>query len=195
MAELKMKTLPNENTALIEALFDIFRNHGYEGTTISLLSEVTGLQKSSLYHHFPKGKEDMLKAVVSYVSKQIQQHIIAPLLDTQIKPENRFGNMIATIKAFYSDGRKNCLLNVLNLGDAKVEINKLQNDDYSAWLNALIQLGEEVGMSQPEANNWAERFLIIIEGALVIQRLTSNKQTFEKHMVYEQKQFQQFLNS
>ena len=195
MAELKMKTLPNENTALIEALFDIFRNHGYEGTTISLLSEVTGLQKSSLYHHFPKGKEDMLKAVVSYVSKQIQQHIIATLLDTQIKPEKRFGNMIATIKAFYSDGRKNCLLNVLNLGDAKVEINKLQNDDYSAWLNALIQLGEEVGMSQPEANNWAERFLIIIEGALVIQRLTSNKQTFEKHMVYEQKQFQQFLNS
>ena len=195
MAELKMKILPNENTTLIEALFDIFRSHGYEGTTISLLSEVTGLQKSSLYHHFPKGKEDMLKAVVSYVSKQIQQHILAPLLDTQVKPEKRFSNMIATIKAFYSDGRKNCLLNVLNLGEAKVEINKLQNDDYSAWLNALIQLGEEVGMSQPEAKNWAERFLIIIEGALVIQRLTSNKQTFEKHMNHEQKQFQQFLNS
>lgn len=195
MAQPKMKILPNENTALIEALFDIFRNHGYEGTTISLLSEFTGLQKSSLYHHFPKGKEDMLKAVVSYVSKQIQQHILAPLLDTQVKPEKRFSNMIATIKAFYSDGRKNCLLNVLNLGEAKVEINKLQNDDYSAWLNALIQLGEEVGMSQPEAKNWAERFLIIIEGALVIQRLTSNKQTFEKHMNHEQKQFQQFLNS
>ena len=195
MAELKMKILPNENTTLIEALFDIFRSHGYEGTTISLLSEVTGLQKSSLYHHFPKGKEDMLKAVVSYVSSQIQQHVLAPLLDTQIKPEKRFSNMVATIKAFYSDGRKNCLLNVLNLGEAKVEINKLQNDDYSAWLNALTQLGEEVGMSQPEAKNWAERFLIIIEGALVIQRLTSNKQTFEKHMNHEQKQFQQFLNS
>ena len=195
MAQPKMKILPNENTALIEALFDIFRNHGYEGTTISLLSEVTGLQKSSLYHHFPKGKEDMLKAVVEFVSAQIQQHIITPLLDTQIKPEKRFSNMVATIKAFYSDGRKNCLLNVLNLGEAKVEINKLQNDDYSAWLNALVELGKEVGLSQQEAKNWAERFLIIIEGALVIQRLTSNKQTFEKHMDYEQKQFQQFLNS
>ena len=183
----------NENTALIEALFDIFRNHGYEGTTISLLSEVTGLQKSSLYHHFPKGKEDMLKAVVSYVSKQIQQHIIAPLLDTQVKPEKRFSNMIATIKAFYNDGRKNCLLNVLNLGETKAEINKLQNDDYSAWLDALIQLGKEVGLNQQEAKDWAERFLIIIEGALVIQRLTSNKQTFEKHMEYEQKQFRQIL--
>ena len=184
----------NENTALIGALFDIFRNHGYEGTTISLLSEVTGLQKSSLYHHFPKGKEDMLKAVVSYVSKQIQQHIIAPLLDTQTKPEKRFSNMIATIKAFYSDGRKNCLLNVLNLGETKAEINKLQNDDYGAWLDALIQLGKEAGLHQQEARNWAERFLIIVEGALVIQRLTSNMQTFEKHMEYEQKQFQQLLN-
>lgn len=182
----------NENTALLEALFDIFRNHGYEGTTISLLSEVTGLQKSSLYHHFPKGKEDMLKAVVSYVSKQIQQHIILPLLDTQVKPEKRFSNMIATIKVFYSDGRKNCLLNVLNLGETKLEINKLQNDDYSAWLDALIQLGKEVGLSQQAAKNWAERFLIIVEGALVIQRVTSDMQTLEKHMEYEQKQFQQF---
>lgn len=185
----------NENSTLIEALFDIFRNHGYEGTTISLLSEVTGLQKSSLYHHFPKGKEDMLKAVVEFVSVQIQQHIIAPLLDTQVKPEKRFNNMIKTVKAFYSDGGKNCLLNVLNLGEAKADIKKRQNDDYGAWLNALIQLGEEVGMPQPEAKSWAERFIIIIEGALVIQRLTSNKQTFEKHMEYEQKQFQQFLKS
>jgi TetR/AcrR family transcriptional repressor of lmrAB and yxaGH operons len=185
----------NENSTLIEALFDIFRNHGYEGTTISLLSEITGLQKSSLYHHFPKGKEDMLRAVVYYVSEQIQQHIITPLLDTQVKPEKRFGSMMATIKVFYNEGKKNCLLNVLNLGEAKADIKKIQNDDYSAWLNALVQLGEEVGMSQQEAKNWAERFIVTMEGALVIQRLTSNKQTFEKHMEYEQKQFQQMLNS
>ena len=182
----------NENTALIGALFDIFRNHGYEGTTISLMSEVTGLQKSSLYHHFPKGKDDMLKAVVSYVSKQIQQHIITPLLNTQIKPEKRFSNMITTIKAFYSEGRKNCLLNVLNLGEAKLEIKKLQNDDYSAWLDALIQLGKEAGLNQQDAKNWAERFFIILEGALVIQRLTSDMQTFEKHMEYEQNSFSNF---
>ena len=102
--------------------------------------------------------------------------------------------MIATIKAFYSEGRKNCLLNVLNLGEAKTEIKKLQNDDYSAWLDALTQLGKEAGLNQQEAKNWAERFFIILEGALVIQRLTSDMQTFEKHMEYEQKQFQQFLN-
>ncbi len=183
----------NENTALIEALFDIFRNHGYEGTTISLLSEVTGLQKSSLYHHFPKGKEDMLKVVVGFVSGKIHQHVITPLLDKEVNPEKRFSNLIATITRFYSDGRKNCLLNVLNLGDTKVEINKLQNDDYIAWLNALIQLGKDAGLDEHEAKNWAERFFVIVEGALVIQRLTNDLQTFERHMEYEKKQFSQFL--
>ena len=183
----------NENTALIEALFDIFRKHGYEGTTISLLSEVTGLQKSSLYHHFPKGKEDMLKAVVGFVSGKIHQHVITLLLDKKVNPEKRFSNLIATITRFYSDGRKNCLLNVLNLGDTKVEINKLQNDDYSAWLKALIQLGKDAGVDEPEAKSWAQRFLVIVEGAIVIQRLTNDLQTFERHMEYEKKQFSQFI--
>ncbi|HEY8094499.1 MAG TPA: TetR/AcrR family transcriptional regulator [Methylophilaceae bacterium] len=183
----------SENTSLIESLFEIFRNHGYEGTTISLLSEVTGLQKSSLYHHFPKGKEDMLKAVVSYVSAQIHQYILTPLSDSKVKPEKRFTDLIVTIKVFYGDGRKNCLLNVLNLGDAKTEINELQNNDYSAWLNALIQLGKEAGMTQQDAAVWAERFLIVVEGTLVIQRLTSDTHTFENQMEYEQKQFHQLL--
>lgn len=183
------------NTTLIAALFDIFRNHGYEGTTISLLSKVTGLKKSSLYHHFPAGKEDMLKVVVGYVSQQVHQHVIAPLLDTQVKPEIRFANMLSIIKTFYSEGKKNCLLNVLNLGDAKAEINKLQNDDYQAWIDALIELGKEVGLSEIDATDWAERLLIVIEGALVIQRLTSNLQTFEKQLTYEQKQFNQFVKN
>ena len=183
------------NTALIAALFDIFRNHGYEGTTISLLSEVTGLKKSSLYHHFPAGKEDMLKVVVGYVSQQVHQHVIAPLIDTQVKPEIRFANMLAIIKTFYSEGKKNCLLNVLNLGNAKAEINKLQNDDYQAWINALIELGKEVGLSELDATDWAERLLIVIEGTLVIQRLTNNAQTFEKQLAYEQKQFNQFVKN
>lgn len=178
-----------DNDSLVEALFEIFRSHGYEGTTISLLSEVTGLQKSSLYHRFPAGKVDMAKAVVNHVSSQLHKHVIEPLLDNKESPEKRFSNMISIIKTFYEDGRKNCLLNVLNLGEANKEIKALQNNDYNAWLAALNKLGKEVGMSQQNAEVWSERFLIIVEGALVIQRLTSVMQTFEKQMEFEQQQF------
>ena len=175
--------------ALMESLFEVFRCHGYEGTTLSQLSEVTGLQKSSLYHHFPEGKIDIVKAVLTYFSAQLYQHVIEPLLDSQKPPEKRFSNMLVTIKAFYSNGKKNCLLNALSLGEAKDEIKVLVSNDYNAWLDALNKLGKEVGMARRDAEVWSERFLIVVEGALVVQRLTSNALTFENTMDYEKKQF------
>jgi len=177
------------DASLAELLFDVFRSRGYEGATLSLLSEVTGLKKSSLYHRFPKGKDDMVKAVVLYVSEQLHLHVIQPLLNNSETPENRFTNMLTTIKAFYNDGRKNCLLNILSLGETKPEINELLNKDYNAWLSALINLGQEVGLSQDEAKTRSEHFLIVVEGALVIQRLTSNPLTFQQSIELEKTVF------
>jgi AcrR family transcriptional regulator len=174
---------------LMESLFEVFRCHGYEGTTLSQLSEVTGLQKSSLYHHFPEGKVDIVKAVLTYFSAQLHQNVIEPLLDNQKSPEKRFSNMLVTIKAFYKNGKKNCLLNALSLGEAKDEIKVLMSNDYNAWLAALNKLGKEAGMSRSDAEVWSERFLIIVEGALVVQRLTRNALTFDNTMDYEKRQF------
>ena len=50
---------------LLDRLTDVFRTYGYEGASLSRISEVTGLQRASLYHRFPGGKEDMAKAVLS----------------------------------------------------------------------------------------------------------------------------------
>ncbi len=178
-----------DDRTLIEALFDVFRSRGYEGTTLSLLSEVTGLKKSSLYHRFPAGKDDMVKAVVLHVSAQLKKHIIEPLLHGEVAAEKRFNDMIVAIRAFYEDGRKNCLLNVLSLEGANTEIKALMNKDYRAWLAALIKLGRDIGMSQQEAEARAEHFLIVVEGALVIQRLTRHRQTLQKSLEYEKKHF------
>lgn len=178
-----------DDNTLVESLFELFRSHGYESATISLLSKVTGLKKSSLYHRFPAGKYDMVKAVVLHISAQLHKLVIEPLMSGKGTPRKRFSNMIVTIKAFYCDGKKNCILNVLSLGDVKAEINTLLNEDYNDWLAALIKLGKEVGMNHQEARKRSEHFLITLQGALVIQRLTNNAQTFQNSMEYGQKQF------
>jgi len=178
-----------DNDSLVESLFEIIRCHGYEGATISLLSEATGLKKSSLYHRFPAGKDDMVKAVVSHISAQLHQLVIAPLSACQETPEKRFSDMLATLKAFYCAGQKNCLLNVLSLGEAKDEIKASLNKDYKAWLGALYKLGQEAGLKQDEAKVRAEHFLISVQGALVIQRLTDNPLIFENCMAHEQERF------
>jgi len=178
-----------DNHSLADSLFEVFRSRGYEGATLSLLSEVTGLKKSSLYHRFPAGKDDMVKAVVLHVSSQLHEHIIEPLLNNKEVPERRYNTMLASIKAFYHDGKKNCLLNVLSLGEPKDEINELLNKDYNDWLDAIIMLGKDAGLSNNEAKERAEHFLISLQGALVIQRLTKNNQIFQSAMKYEKKLF------
>ena len=41
---------------LLAALGDVFRAHGYEGATPTLITTATGLGKGSLYNIFPCGK-------------------------------------------------------------------------------------------------------------------------------------------
>jgi TetR/AcrR family transcriptional repressor of lmrAB and yxaGH operons len=52
---------------IIPALAEVFREHGYEGASLALLGDATGLGKGSLYHFFPNGKEEMAAAVLDAI--------------------------------------------------------------------------------------------------------------------------------
>jgi len=175
--------------SLVEKLFEVFRIYGYENTSISQLSLATGLKKSSLYHRFPAGKDDMVKAVIMHTREQLQKYLITPLLDSNETPDVRFSNMLSTVEEFYNGGKKNCLLNVLNIGDTKAGIRTLLNEDYMSWLKALTKLGKEAGQSEKEAEEKSEHFLIVVQGALVIQRLTSNSKTLQRNLQREKIDF------
>ncbi|MDE0926791.1 MAG: TetR/AcrR family transcriptional regulator [Methylophilaceae bacterium] len=173
-----MAQLIIEGNVLTIAVFETFRKHGYDGTTITLLSKVAGLKKSSLYHHFPKGKAGMAKTVATYMQTQIQQGGIMPLLNKAIAPEERFKQIITTLQAFYADGAKSCLLNVLSLGDVAPDLKQVLSTIYNTLLYALEKLVQKIGMNSHEAKLWSERFLIFLQGALVIQHLTKNEEIF-----------------
>jgi len=45
-----------ERADIVPKLGEIFREHGFEGASLALIGQKTGLGKSSLYHFFPGGK-------------------------------------------------------------------------------------------------------------------------------------------
>lgn len=174
-----MATQTINDQALIELIFEIIREHGYEGTSITQLSEATGLKKSSLYYRFPNGKEDILKAVVTYVSTTLNQSVLQVLQNSQLPPLNRFRNMTSTLKVIYGHGSKNCLLNVLNFGNVNPVIKSMLKEIYVNFVSALTKLATDSGMDNQQAAEWAENFIITLEGVLVVQKLTENHQLFE----------------
>jgi len=61
---------------IADRLFTVFRDRGFEGASIADLSRATGLGKSSLYHHFPAGKEQMAEAVLERTTAMVDSEIL-----------------------------------------------------------------------------------------------------------------------
>ena len=65
---------------LIERLTSVFRIYGYEGASLSRIAEATGLQRASLYHRFPGGKEEMAEAVLNACRPLVYQPYPSPFI-------------------------------------------------------------------------------------------------------------------
>ena len=64
---------------VLYCLLDTFRTSGYDCASLSELSESTGLGRSSLYHYFPGGKQDMAKQVLAHLEAGLRDELFGPL--------------------------------------------------------------------------------------------------------------------
>jgi TetR/AcrR family transcriptional regulator, lmrAB and yxaGH operons repressor len=163
---------------LIDQLGKVFRIHGYEGASLSLIAEATGLKRASLYHRFPGGKEEMAEAVLTHVDDWFGSHILAPLSEPG-KPAARIEEMAKRLSDFYGSGRYSCLLDSLSIGEDGV-IRKHIDKSVKAWLGALVKVARESGLRPALAKERAEEALIGIQGALVLSRATGETKPFQR---------------
>ncbi|NET07308.1 MAG: TetR/AcrR family transcriptional regulator [Symploca sp. SIO2B6] len=153
----------------IAKLIGVFRQYGYEGATLSRLSEATGLGRASLYHHFPKGKEEMAEAVLEYINSCFETTILASLR-TNDNPSQRLRVMCQNLNKFYSQGQNTCLLNVMSLGQANDLFHAPIQQALKTWIDQLAQVLVEAGIESTIARQRAEDAVIQIQGALVLVR-------------------------
>ena len=57
----------HERAALVAEIAEIFREHGYEGARLSIIEARVQAGKGTLYHFFPRGKEEMAEAVLESI--------------------------------------------------------------------------------------------------------------------------------
>ncbi|MCC0176798.1 TetR/AcrR family transcriptional regulator [Waterburya agarophytonicola K14] len=164
---------------LIAKLIPIFRHYGYEGATVSRLSKATGLKKASLYHHFQGGKEQMAEAVLEYTASWLEENIFAPL-QSELPAQDRIILMIGEIDRFYARGKNPCLLAVMSLGEADDLFHQQLQQSLKKWLDTLAKIVEETGVESRQARLRAEDAMIMIQGALVLVRVTNDTQPFQR---------------
>lgn len=163
---------------VITQLEKVFRQYGYEGATLARLSEATGLSKASLYHYFPKGKEEMAAAVLNH-RQWFEEHILDPLRGGGI-PSDRIRTMLKNVDELYNNGQKSCLLAVLLLGESKDLFSTQIKFSLNIWIDTLAQVLVDGGLAPERARHRAEDAIMQIQGALVLARGLDDTSPFER---------------
>ncbi len=164
---------------LICAFTDVFRTHGYEGASLSQIATATGLEKASLYHRFPGGKEDMVAAVVNHMNRWFQEHVFTPL-EGPGKPAQKIRLIAKCLREFYGDGNKSCVLDTLSLPGGSVALRHNVAAALKAWIQAFAGIAREAGASRAEARERAEQAIVEIEGSLVLARVLRDRRPFHR---------------
>jgi AcrR family transcriptional regulator len=162
----------------IARIAEVFRTHGYEAASLSLITEATGLGKGSLYNLFPRGKEQMAEEVLAHIDGWFDRHVFAPLRDDA--GGEGVAAMFEAVDRYFESGGRVCLVGVFALGSARDHFAKALRDYFQAWERALAGALQRQGFAPPEAKQRAEDILLGIQGALVLARANRDKGVFRR---------------
>jgi AcrR family transcriptional regulator len=152
---------------VVERLMLVVRRCGYDGASLAELSKATGLGKSSLYHYFPDGKDDMVRAVLEHLAGVLRERVFTPLRASG-PARRRVEQMVQTLDDFYRGGRESCVLGNLVLGTSRTRFRRRLQAIFDEWIEALAAALIDAGLSRAVARARAEDAVIRVEGALVL---------------------------
>ncbi len=170
-----------ERGDVIPVLAEIFREHGFAGTSLSVITDRTGLGKGSLYHFFPNGKEEMAKAILDDVAGWFEANVFAPLRESE-DPAAGIDHMFKAVVLFFQSGRRVCLVGSFALDDTRDRFASEVQSYFAAWTGVLAATLKRSGFGAKAARETAEDVVAGIQGALVLARAQDDPAVFARAM-------------
>jgi TetR/AcrR family transcriptional regulator, lmrAB and yxaGH operons repressor len=165
----------------VPCLLQLFRQHGYDGATLSKISEATGLGKASLYHHFPGGKDEMVEAVLDHLEDWLTQNILQPLASPGDSVA-RLQCMCDRLTELYEGGKQPCVFAILLLGSARDVFHGKVQVLFRGWIDAIAAVLVEAGMERELAQQRGEDAAISVQGALILSQALDDPSPFLRVM-------------
>ena len=158
-------------TELIAATGRLLRRQGYSGTSVSDFLDAAGAANGSLYHHFPRGKEELAHAAIDAAADQVEAALLAALDATDdpvIATQKAIDGMIAALDA---DPRDGCPVapTAIDAAGASEELRLAAAGAFDRW-TAVFEHTLRRSRKADTAAAQARVLLSAIEGALLLDR-------------------------
>lgn len=161
----------------VPALAEAFREHGFEGASLAVLTKATGLGKGSLYNFFPGGKEEMMAVVLADIDRWFARTIFAPLEQAD-DPAAAIAAMMEDVTAYFRSGQRICLVGALGLNSAGEAFTSKVKAYFARWISALAHCLEAAKVPSASAAQLAEEAVSGIQGAIVLARALDDDAVF-----------------
>ncbi|NTE87768.1 TetR/AcrR family transcriptional regulator [Agrobacterium rubi] len=174
-----MARLVAERSDAIASLAEVFREHGYEGASLALIGKATGLGKGSLYHFFPNGKEEMVRAVLAEIEQWFENAVYSPLRDGD-DANAAIATMLNETANYFRSGRRVCLVGALAVANTRDLFAQAIRGYFVAWVDALQAALVRQGHDVEQARLLSEDAVLAIQGAIVLSRALDEPAVFQR---------------
>jgi len=170
---------------IIEATAPVFNKKGYAGTSLSDLTEATGLTKGSIYGNF-ENKEEVALAVFDFNTCRVSD-----MVEQQMKAADTYYEKLMVYSRVYNDDRLTAhggcaILNTAVEADDTNEALKIKaaqailrwKKNIVTLINGGIAAGEFKADINPEENALA--IIALIEGGVMISKVTDSSSSLQQ---------------
>ena len=162
--------------ALVDSAATLFRRQGYAATGLNQILDEAGVKPGSLYHHFPRGKQQLAAQVVDTAGAGIEQ-LLRRFLSTGRSVADIVDRWIDLLVAgLAGDQRDGCPIEPIATEsvNASPAVRQASARAFKGWCAAVDERLRSDGWSAAEAQQVAIAVISLIEGALILSRIAGD---------------------
>ncbi len=164
---------------IIVATNELFRRHGYNGTSLSQISEAADATTGSIYHFFPGGKEALGVAVIE-TTGAVYRELFESFAADPSDPVGAFHDFFAGAAEVLetSDFIDPCPIGTIarEVANTSDPLRRAAERAFDSWIESARRFLVDAGIAPDTATRLASTFVALLEGAFVLSRTLRSTQ-------------------
>ena len=163
---------------MIRSAIALFAERGVQGTSFADVIAHAGAPRGSIYHHFPAGKDELVRAVLETMAA-VGPRALAPLegRDAAGVIDGFLDGWKRTLEA--SDYTSGCSVLGITVTAEDADLRAAAGDVFGAWAAELARMLHGGGVAEPSARPLAWTLISGAEGAVAVCRAQRSMEPLE----------------
>ena len=156
----------------------LLAERGLQATSFSEILERTSSPRGSVYHHFPEGKNQLVKAALGLVTAQMGR-VFSPSAGASPEDVTELFLQVWRVVLQRSRFTAGCAVVAVTVAADSPELMAHVGVIFGAWRRRLADLLEQGGLAPKDAAKFGATLIAASEGAVILCRAEQSMEPFE----------------